>query len=89
MGNFPTGSCGHVRRERACDGFGNIVQADDLDARIGMHHRHQARKGGDAAQHGGAAINRGPEHQRRAQDHPIEREPLQVGLGFRLAARKR
>jgi hypothetical protein len=53
-----------------------------------MHDRHHARKGGDAAQHRGAAIDRRAEHQRRAQDHPIERELFQVSLGSRLAARK-
>lgn len=86
--DLPHGLGRRLRRQRERDGFGKIVQPDDLDARVRAHHRHDARKGRDAAQHRGAAIDRGTEHQRRAQDHPIERKLFQISLGPRFAARK-
>jgi len=41
------------------------------------------------AQHGGAAVDRGRQHQTGPQDHPVHGAAHQIVLGLRLAARER
>ncbi len=63
---------------------------DHLDAAAAADDRRHPRHRGEAAQHGGAAIDRRCQHQRRAQDHPIEIDRrAEMRLGLRLGAGER